>query len=271
MTKQTEFANSLVGSSAGIKHFPVVRPYRSGNPGHWRCLSGLRAAAPGGSDPRVPSQQPKRSRQPSRKRRCSATTPCTPAVELGGVHYPERRQQRDVGDDGERRHGNARSEPVARTAHDESIEDAILRHALDGQLRLWRRTERRLVPEYVEGQAATISPAASGAIATTSTTTCWTTRCCRRASAATPALVAEPSSLHLFNTVRRNTDALFTLFPFSRVSFRVGYNHNTHEGPTYSTMHGGGDVQVSAVVPECAGYLHRRRRRQAGEAHHAEL
>ena len=64
------------------------------------------------------------------------------------------------------------------------------------------------------------------------------------ASAATPALVQEPSSLHVFNTVRRNTDALFTLFPLSRLSFRVGYNHNTHEGPTYSTIHGGGDVQV---------------------------
>ena len=64
------------------------------------------------------------------------------------------------------------------------------------------------------------------------------------ASAATPALVAEPSSLHIFNTVRRNTDALFTLFPLSRLSFRVGYNHNTHEGPTYSTVHGGGDVVV---------------------------
>jgi len=64
------------------------------------------------------------------------------------------------------------------------------------------------------------------------------------ASAATPALVPEPSSLHIFNTVRRNTDALFTLLPLSRVSFRVGYNHNTHEGPTYSTVHGGGDVVV---------------------------
>ena len=64
------------------------------------------------------------------------------------------------------------------------------------------------------------------------------------ASAATPALVAEPSSLHVFNTVRRNTDALFTLFPLSRVSFRAGYNHNTHEGPTYSMIHGGGDVVV---------------------------
>ena len=64
------------------------------------------------------------------------------------------------------------------------------------------------------------------------------------ATAANPALVAEPSSLHIFNTVRRNTDALFTLFPVSLFSFRLGYNHNTHEGPTYSTIHGGGDVVV---------------------------
>ena len=64
------------------------------------------------------------------------------------------------------------------------------------------------------------------------------------ANAANPVLIPEPDSLHLFNTVRRNTDALFTLFPLSRFSFRLGYNHNTHEGPTYSTVHGGGDVQV---------------------------
>lgn len=59
-----------------------------------------------------------------------------------------------------------------------------------------------------------------------------------------PVLIPEPSSLHIFNTVRRNTDALFTLFPVSKFSFRIGYNHNTNEGPTYSTIHGGGDVQV---------------------------
>lgn len=64
------------------------------------------------------------------------------------------------------------------------------------------------------------------------------------ANAANPVLVSEPDSLHVFNTVRRNTDATFTLFPLSRVSLRIGYIHNTHEGPTFSTIHGGGDVQV---------------------------
>lgn len=58
------------------------------------------------------------------------------------------------------------------------------------------------------------------------------------------ALVAEPDSLHLFNTVRRNTDTGLTLLPLSRVSFRAGYNHGTHEGPTYTTLHDGGDVQL---------------------------
>ena len=58
-------------------------------------------------------------------------------------------------------------------------------------------------------------------------------------------LIAQPSSLHLFNTVRRNTDTLLTLFPVSLVSFRAGYNHGTHEGPSYSTIHQGGDVQES--------------------------
>jgi hypothetical protein len=64
------------------------------------------------------------------------------------------------------------------------------------------------------------------------------------ATAATPVLVPEPDSLHIFNTVRHNTDALLTLFPISRISFRAGYNHNVHEGPTYSTVHYAGDVQV---------------------------
>jgi len=67
------------------------------------------------------------------------------------------------------------------------------------------------------------------------------------ATAATPVLVPEPDSLHLFNTVRRNADGLLTLFPISRFSFRAGYNHNVHEGPTYSTVHYAGDVQVAEM------------------------
>lgn len=67
------------------------------------------------------------------------------------------------------------------------------------------------------------------------------------ATTATPVLVAEPDSLHIFNTVRRNADALLTLFPISRFSFRAGYNHNVHEGPTYSTVHYAGDVQVAEM------------------------
>src|SRR4051812_36052467 len=63
-------------------------------------------------------------------------------------------------------------------------------------------------------------------------------------TAATPALVAEPSSLHLFNTVRRDTSTLLTLMPLWVVHFRVGYNHDTNVGPTYSTIHEGGDTQV---------------------------
>jgi hypothetical protein len=56
-------------------------------------------------------------------------------------------------------------------------------------------------------------------------------------------LVPQPSTLHLFNTVRYNTDTLLTLMPVAVVSFRAGYNHGTHEGPAYSTIHQGGDVQ----------------------------
>jgi hypothetical protein len=65
------------------------------------------------------------------------------------------------------------------------------------------------------------------------------------ATAVAPVLVAEPSSLHLFNTVRKTTDTLLTLLPVSRISFRAGYIHGTTEGPTYTTIHGGGDVQQS--------------------------
>lgn len=64
-------------------------------------------------------------------------------------------------------------------------------------------------------------------------------------TAATPALVPEPDSLHIYNTVRRNTDTLLTLMPVSVVSFRAGFNHNTNEGPTLSTLHNGGDVQLA--------------------------
>jgi hypothetical protein len=64
------------------------------------------------------------------------------------------------------------------------------------------------------------------------------------ATVATPVLVPQPSSLHLFNTVRRNLDTLVTILPVSRVSFRAGYNHGTSEGPSYSSVHGGGDVSV---------------------------
>jgi hypothetical protein len=56
-------------------------------------------------------------------------------------------------------------------------------------------------------------------------------------------LISQPSSLHLYNTVRRDMDTLLTLLPVSLVSFRAGYNHGTHEGPSYSTVHQGGDVQ----------------------------
>jgi len=60
-----------------------------------------------------------------------------------------------------------------------------------------------------------------------------------------PVLIPTPSTLHLYNTVRRNLDTLITLFPVSMFHVRVGYNHGTHEGPTLNTIHGGGDVQLS--------------------------
>jgi hypothetical protein len=64
-------------------------------------------------------------------------------------------------------------------------------------------------------------------------------------TATSPVLVPEPSTLHLFNTVRRTTDTNLTLLPLSAVNVRFGFNHGTHEGPTLNTLHGGGDVLLN--------------------------
>src|SRR3954451_2866281 len=50
------------------------------------------------------------------------------------------------------------------------------------------------------------------------------------ATPTTPALVPQPNSLHLYNTVRRNTDTVLTLLPTSFINIRAGYNRNTNEG-----------------------------------------
>jgi uncharacterized protein YneR len=63
-------------------------------------------------------------------------------------------------------------------------------------------------------------------------------------TATAPVLISEPNSLHVFNTVRRNSDTNLTLFPLARINLRAGFNHGTHEGPSYSTIHNGGDIQV---------------------------
>ena len=60
-----------------------------------------------------------------------------------------------------------------------------------------------------------------------------------------PVVVPEPNSLHVYNTVRRNTDAQLTLLPLFWASIRAGWNHGTHEGPSLITDHSsGGDNQV---------------------------
>jgi hypothetical protein len=63
-------------------------------------------------------------------------------------------------------------------------------------------------------------------------------------SPVTAPLVSEPDSLHMFNTVRRNTDVKVTLLPLAVVNFRAGYNHGTHEGPSFTTVHNAGDQQL---------------------------
>ncbi len=46
-------------------------------------------------------------------------------------------------------------------------------------------------------------------------------------------------SPHLFNTVRRMTDANLTLLPMSRFSLHAGYSQNVMEGPSFSSIHEG--------------------------------
>lgn len=53
------------------------------------------------------------------------------------------------------------------------------------------------------------------------------------------------NSPHLYNTVRRMTDADVTLMPLSRVSFRLGYSQNLAEGPSYSSLHAGADALLT--------------------------
>lgn len=53
------------------------------------------------------------------------------------------------------------------------------------------------------------------------------------------------NSPHLFNTVRRMTDADVTFFPISKVSFHAGYSQNVMEGPTFSSIHEGADALLN--------------------------
>lgn len=50
------------------------------------------------------------------------------------------------------------------------------------------------------------------------------------------------NSPHLFNTVRRMTDADLTLLPLAKVSFHAGYSQDLMEGPTFSSYHQGADA-----------------------------
>jgi hypothetical protein len=46
-------------------------------------------------------------------------------------------------------------------------------------------------------------------------------------------------SPHYFNTRRNMQNYALTLLPDAKIRFRVGYNHNTNVGPSYSTLHEG--------------------------------
>ncbi len=53
------------------------------------------------------------------------------------------------------------------------------------------------------------------------------------------------TSPHLFNTVRKMTDALLTFGPLSPVSLRVGFSQNNSEGPSLSSAHFGAEALLN--------------------------
>lgn len=55
-------------------------------------------------------------------------------------------------------------------------------------------------------------------------------------------------SIHLFNTVRRMTDLSLTIEPLSKVSLRLDYNHSIMQGPSYSSVHEGGDALLLQLL-----------------------
>ena len=57
-------------------------------------------------------------------------------------------------------------------------------------------------------------------------------------------VIKQNNTLHLYNTVRRNSDLRLTVMPTSPVSIEFGYNHGTHEGPTLITSRGTVTAQV---------------------------
>ena len=63
-------------------------------------------------------------------------------------------------------------------------------------------------------------------------------------------VVSNPSvpvtvSPHRFEVVRRDMDFRLTLAPQSRFRVRLGYNHNTSEGPSLYSVHQGTDTVLS--------------------------
>ena len=64
------------------------------------------------------------------------------------------------------------------------------------------------------------------------------------ANPAFPTDVRVLNSPHNFGTVRRMTDYSLSLLPLSPLRFRLGYNRNVNEGPSFSSFHEGTDVPL---------------------------
>ena len=62
---------------------------------------------------------------------------------------------------------------------------------------------------------------------------------------ATTGSVPYLTSPHLFNTVRKMTDALLTFGPLSNASLRIGFSQNNSEGPSLSTVHFGAEALLN--------------------------
>ena len=77
----------------------------------------------------------------------------------------------------------------------------------------------------------------------------------------------------MFNTVRRMTDTSLTLYPLSKVTYRVAYSQNIFQGPSLSPSESVGkyDVAASGVSAQQHRRFHGSGRLEASAGHQVDL